>query len=215
MAGPTGNESNHILDGLTVRGGLALAGVGGVSTYVNSDVVALLARASVIQRGQALLTETFPRLNAVANTATVSGTAYFVGVGLLAGDLVRRMHVAVAAGSSAPTLTKCGLYSKTGTLLASSVDESAAFGTATVKTLAMTTPYTVPTDDIYFACFLNVAGTGANMIRTGININAGSYAAITGGVGVLGNQASQTDLPAAATINFASGSPIPYWIGIA
>jgi hypothetical protein len=120
VAGPNGNETNHTLDGLTVRGGLAIEGVGGVKTYLNSDVASGLARQSLAMRNQGVYAETYPVMNSNGQTITTTGTVYGVGIGLLAGDVVTNLTSRVSLAGATVSLAKMGLYSKAGTLLCSS-----------------------------------------------------------------------------------------------
>jgi hypothetical protein len=214
VAGPNGNETNHTLDGLTVRGGLAIEGVGGVKTYLNSDVASGLARQSLAMRNQGVYAETYPVMNSNGQTITTTGTVYGVGIGLLAGDVVTNLTSRVSLAGATVSLAKMGLYSKAGTLLCSSASNGTAFETTGVKTLPMTTPYTVPTDDYYFAAFIAVSAvTMPTNWRSATFFTANSYAGVGSGQNIAVLQLSQADLPASATF-VTSTSAISMWIGV-
>src|SRR4051812_10669111 len=88
MAGPSGNEANHTMDGLTVRGGLALQGDAGVQTYLNRDVAGMVARNAALLKGTGYYAETFPFAASNTSLAGTSQTIYAMACGLLAGDVV-------------------------------------------------------------------------------------------------------------------------------
>lgn len=209
---PLGNESNHSMDGLTVRGGLAVANNSGGIASVDFDRFAALARQAVVMRAQGYYAETYPRAASLVANGVTSGTLYAMAVGLIAGDVVANMTIGVSTLGTM-TLAKLGLYSKTGnTLLCSSADASVAFGSTGPKTLAMTTPYTVVADDIYYVGFLAV--------HTSLQCYRGSTSTVTTFSGGVGNgfamqmaQGSQVDLPATATLA-VSTSGISWWVAI-
>lgn len=206
-----GNELNHVIDGLTVRGGLGLEGVAGQVSYLNRDVASMLARQSACMRDLGYYAETGQRVAASASSVTVTQRLYGVSIGLLAGDLVSNLIAACNTANNTPTLTKLGLYSQAGVLLASSADASSAFGSTGLKVTAMTTPYLVPADDMYYAAFLNVATTGAALNR--LNGGSSAFQASTGGAAPQVNQDTQSDLPASATFT-ATANAFGLWIAV-
>jgi hypothetical protein len=215
MAGPSGNESNHVFNGATIIGGLAVVGDAGATTYLNRDAVAHTARQVALMRAQGYYAESSP-LNAVANLQTTTGTGVvlYSPIGLLAGDVVSSMQLrcsTLGSGFSGIGM-KVGLYSSASALLASSADCSTAFGSTGVKTVAMTTPYTITADGAYYCAVLAIASTTPTLIRA--NVAAAACGIATGGVvSPGGQQTGQTDLPAAATITFNSGNV--FWFGVA
>ena len=83
---------------------------------------------------------------------TVSGTLWMQGIFLYAGQTVSNIlwHSATTAGATI-TSYRLGLYDASRNLLATSADQgSAAWAAQTLKTLAMTTPYLVPTTGWYY-----------------------------------------------------------------
>lgn len=212
-----GNETNHYINGATITGGLSFEGPLGANAYLNRDVAAKLARDQAVNRGMGYYAETFPRLSAASASASVSQTIYFSAIGLLQGDVVTSILTAVNAANNTATLTKLGLFTSAGVLLAATADASVAFNSTGVKSTALTAAYTVTADGLYYLGFLNVASTGASLYRTTAGLVAGGLGAFTGGSGACGTQASQADFPAlgaAATIGFA-GTPISYWLAVA
>lgn len=204
-----GNESSHIFDGVTVRGGLALEGGGG-STYLSRFAAARTARDAALYAALNLLVETFP-YNTAANQTAVTGTqaVMFAPVGFLAGDVITNIVTKVHVAGNTLTLQKFGIYSKAGVLLASTADVKANFLTTGIISSALTAPYTILADDGYYLAVLSVGTTTPTLLRTvGQTTVAGSIAG--GSVGYGGTQASQSDLPAAATISFTTAST--FWL---
>jgi hypothetical protein len=103
--------------------------------------------------------ETCPEVNTVAPTA--SGTLFMQAIYLYAGQLVSNITVSSATtAAGTPTGGRVGLYSANRALLATSADQTTtAWAANTVKTLAMTTPYRVPTSGLYYIGFYMTATT--------------------------------------------------------
>ena len=107
--------------------------------------------------------ETCPEVNTVAPTA--SGTLFMEAIYLKAGTLVSNITVSSATtAAGTPTAGRVGLYSGTLNLRATSADQTTtAWAANTIKTLAMTTPYRVPTSGLYYIGFYMVATTVITM----------------------------------------------------
>lgn len=161
---------------------------------------------------QGLITETWPRA-AVASAATimVDGRAYFIAVGLRAGDVVSNLAIAIHVAGATMTLSKVGLYSKAGTRLAVSADQGTAWQSAGMKNVALASPYTVTADDGYFVAVIG-KGTTLPRLASG-NTNVNQAAAVGSGMLSSGNLDAQTDLPASATIS-GSADAVAYWVGV-
>ncbi len=171
------------------------------------------ARSALLLSGQGLISQNFDRAASPAGLAGTSGTIYFMAVPLLAGDVVSNISVAVAVAGAGMTLSKLGLYSTAGVLLASSADLGTAWHSQGTKTAAMAVAYTVPTSGLYYAAFLGVTGTTMPTLLRGFsNTLAVAASAIGSGLAPTGAQKGQTDLVDPATITAASG--IAYWVGV-
>ena len=105
--------------------------------------------------------ETCPEVNTAAPTA--SGALFLQAIYLQAGQIVSNITMASATtAAGTPTHYWFALYSggTSPALLASSADQtSTAWAANTVKTLAMTTPYRVPTSGLYYIGVAMVATT--------------------------------------------------------
>lgn len=133
---------------------------GGTYTY------APLARGSLGITGT--IAETIPReicpeVNTVVPTA--SGTLFMQAIYLTAGQLVSNITVSSATtAAGTPTAGRVGLYDGSRNLRATSADQTTtAWAANTVKTLAMTTPYRVPTSGLYYIGFYMTATTVITM----------------------------------------------------
>lgn len=107
--------------------------------------------------------ETCPEVNTVAPTA--SGTLFMQAIYLKAGQLVSNITVSSATtAAGTPTAGRVGLYDASRNLRATSADQTTtAWAANTVKTLAMTTPYRVPTSGLYYIGFYMTATTVITM----------------------------------------------------
>lgn len=210
-----GNETNHVIDGLTIRGGLALEGDAGAKTYLNRDTASASARAQIMARSLGYFSETYQRGSTPTSGLMSDGTVYFCGIPLLAGDVVSTMISTCTVAASGATIAKMGLYTLGGTLLASCADQSVAFGSSGNKSAAMTTPYLVTTDGMYYAAiFAKVSTTMPTIARSGISNNAIANA-VTGATAICGVLTGQTDLPASATISVAANTGLHFWLAVA
>lgn len=109
------------------------------------------------------LAETHPRelLTETNTTVAASGTLNMQAIYLKAGQLVSNISLCSATtAANAPTHYFFGLYDSARALLANSADAtSGAWGANTVKTLAMGTPYRVPTSGLYYIGYFMTATT--------------------------------------------------------
>lgn len=92
---------------------------------------------------------------------TASGTLFMQAIWLTAGTIVSNISwFSATTAASAPTHWMFGLYSAARALLATSTDQtSTAWAANTMKTLAMTTPYTIPTSGLYYIGMFMAATT--------------------------------------------------------
>jgi len=123
------------------------------------------------------LAESIPRnICTETNTTapTASGTLFMQAIYLKAGITVTSISISSATtAANGPTHWIMGLYSGARALLATSADQtSTAWGANTMKTLAMGTPYVVPSSGIYYIGFFMTASTAiittkGNTAKTG------------------------------------------------
>lgn len=155
--------------------------------------------------------QNFPWLIGDGNVSLVSQTTRFGYLPLLAGDIVTNLHFWVDVVASGVTTIKAGIYQfstgTTWTRLASSSNLTSSLGTLNLATLALSSPYTVPTSGHYLAALLSHATTPGSVL-------AGATAGVTGkGSGTIwigGSEAGQTDLDASADVGASS---VSIWVG--
>lgn len=94
-------------------------------------------------------------------TLTTTGQIYCQAIFLIAGTVVTNITICSATtAASVPTHYCFALYNTALSLLGSTADQtSTAWAANTLKTLALTAPYTVPTTGIYYIAFMMVATT--------------------------------------------------------
>lgn len=113
------------------------------------------------------LAETIPReiCPEVNTTAPASGTLAMMAIYLTAGQLISNITMASATtAAGTPTNYFFGLYDLNRNLLAQSANQTTtAWAANTVKTLAMTTPYRIPTSGLYYIGYFMVATTVATL----------------------------------------------------
>lgn len=155
--------------------------------------------------------ETCPEVNTTVPTA--SGTLFMQAIYLTAGQLVSNITVSSATtAAGTPTAGRVGLYDASRNLRATSADQTTtAWAANTVKTLAMTTPYRVPTSGLYYIGFYMNATTVITM-KGGTAKTGGQLAAavpILHGTSSTGLTTTLPDPAAAIT-----GGLVPIYAGI-
>ena len=169
------------------------------------------SREQMSRTAQGLISETITRLAAPATSSImVDGTVYYMALGLRAGDVVSNIVIAVNSAGVGLTLSKVGLYSKTGTLLAQSAELGTAWQSTGIKVSALTSPYTVLTDDGYYVAIVSKGGTLPTPIRTSTLNTVGNP--VGAGIVPYATQTGQVDLPSPGTPTL--GTTIAYWCGV-
>jgi hypothetical protein len=132
---------------------------GGVYTYAGPSVVNLGPTGTL---AETMPRETCPEVNTAVPTA--SGTLFLQAIYLRAGQLVSNIGISSATTAAVtPTNYFFALYSgqpAAPALLAQSANQTTtAWAANTYKTLAMTTPYRVPTSGLYYIGLMMAATT--------------------------------------------------------
>jgi hypothetical protein len=168
-------------------------------------------REDLVLRGQGYVAYGPTNMGAIsASSAVASGTAEFTAVGLHAGEIVTNVTCVMLTNGATLSLVKVGLYDKTGTRLAISADNSASFTSGAPKliTTALTAPYTVLADDLYYLAIIAVGTTGPTLGRGNGTFDAPKLGGTSPAIAA--RQAGQTDLPSSAT--YTAQGPA-YWLG--
>lgn len=156
------------------------------------------------------LAETFPRALATTNSTvpTASGTLFMQAIYLTAGQLVSNITIISATtAAGTPTNYFFALYDGSRALKAQSANQTTtAWAANTAKTLAMTTPYRVPTSGVYYIGLM-VAATTVPTCHGGpakANAVVSSTAPILHGTSTTGLTTTLPDPAAAITAGTAS-----------
>lgn len=168
--------------------------------------------------------------SSTGSAVTIAGTLYLAKLVLAAGTVVTNLWFRIATAASGITASQNfgGLYSATGSLLATSADLSTVIGTNTGPIqAALTAPYTVVNSGTYYAAFFFNAGTTLPVLGCFSNQNTITTGAQNfGSLTTFGNTAAKfpfavnttgntTTLPASLTMssNTATGA-YTYWVGV-
>lgn len=110
---------------------------------------------------------------------TTGGTLFLQSIYLKAGITVSSISISSATtAANGPTHWMFGLYSGARALLATSTDQTnTAWAANTLKTLAMTTPYLVPTTGLYYVGFFMTASTAIITSKGGAAKTGGQLSA--------------------------------------
>lgn len=172
-----------------------------------------VARAQTQTTAQGLIAQNHDR-SASGNTfLLVGGSAYAMLVGLRAGDTITNGYVQCTTAGTGTSLFKLGIYSLDGTTkYASSADQSALFGTASVKTIPLSASWTAPADGGYYVVVVSTAATTLpTLLRaagspTGSQIGTNAFPIARGGTGL-------SDLPA-VTVSWVDTASVGLWVGL-
>lgn len=155
------------------------------------------------------LAETFPRALATTNTTVAaSGTLFLQAIYLNAGQLVSNIGmISATTAAGTPTNYFFALYDGSRNLRAQSANQTTtAWAANTAKTLAMGTPYRVPTSGLYYIGFMMAATTVATCHGGPAKANAvvSSTVPILHGASTTGLTTTLPDPAAAITAGTAS-----------
>lgn len=154
--------------------------------------------------------ETFPRFAATTNTtAGATGTLFLQAIWLTAGTLVSNITFfsATTAAATTTNLFFALFDGNSRALLAQSANQGAyTWAANSIKTLAMTTPYRIPTTGFYYVGVLQVATTIATLLGGAAKLNAiiASTAPILHGTSTTGLTTALPNPAAAITAGTAS-----------
>lgn len=135
--------------------------------YDGTNYANVVGIAHFFQAPTGMIGETFPRGSGLAEVSTLSSQRLRLqSVTLYKGTTVTNLSFwSGATGAGTPTTQRFGLYSSALAKLAESADDtSTAWAANTKKTLAMTTPYAVPTTGIYYVAILVAAATVPTLV---------------------------------------------------
>jgi hypothetical protein len=131
-----------------------------------------LSRREKLAKATGLIAENYPREAAQTTTVMTTQVTYYQGIYLFDGEKVTNILLRQSGAASVqPTNFFVGLYKADGTLVSGSPDYASTISTtAGLRSLALTTPYTVPPggEGLYYTAMLCVmaAGTLPGFLRS-------------------------------------------------
>lgn len=146
-------------------------------------------------------------------SAMTGGLASYTAIGLYAGEKISSLTVYVALAGTGLTLSKVGLYSSSGAQLAVSADQGASWQTVGAKTIALTAPYTVKTNGVYYLAALATGTTIPSLIRGSGGTSILAFA-LAGFLSAYYGQTGLADLPAQATFTTGLTGAHCQWFGL-
>lgn len=158
------------------------------------------------------IAETAPLAGGVSSFATAAGALRGTALYLRAGDIVTNIIpvVTVVAAGVAGSVN-VGLLDSTYNRLAISGEVQAQFTTLGPRVCALTAPYTVTADGLYYPVFLLITGFGTTQPSLVSGGQTGSSVALAGRPKAHWNQNGQVSIPATATPGDTGVAP---WFGV-
>lgn len=145
-----------------------------------------------------------PYCTVAASAATTHGVVYLTKVKVVnRSTVVTNVVASLATGGVTLTAGQnfAGLYNSSGTLLASTADQSTAWASAGVQTMALSSPQTLAVGTYYVALLTNGGGAGLQFVAAGGGFAGTTNAGLTTGTArSLTSGTTQTALPASITL---------------
>jgi hypothetical protein len=157
--------------------------------------------------------ETFSRYRVSAGFGFPTGDMRAVLVGLCAGDQIIAIYAGMTQANASITLVKFGVWSPTGTLLASSADLSANFLSGSgIRGGALSAPWVAPADGGYYIGMV-LAGTGSPTVLKDASSGLSNFpaAAFNSGVPEAISASSQSDIGNFSSVAGSSTAPWFCW----
>jgi hypothetical protein len=169
-----------------------------MSTASNKTV---RSRDDLVRQARGYFAETVDQRQVAASGVLVSGLATYGAVGLYAEEKISNLSISIIGTlGSGVTLSKMGIYSSTGALLASTADQGTSWQSSIgLKTMPLTTPYVVPVTGVYYLgilCVFTTTGPTVSRICSG---GVFPQFAMPGALSAYYAQTGLADLPNPAT----------------
>lgn len=171
-------------------------------------------RSQIAAVTQGLKGQNFDRHLVSTAAVLTDGVVYLSMVGLTVGEVITNMHFKMSTAATGTSLSKMGIYTVAGTTVtrvALSADQGSAWdsGGFAIRTVPLSTPYTVPTTGGYYFALVSKAATTLAQCDYAQARQANAFGANPPPYGVI---TGQTDLPASGTIN-PSSAVSTWWMG--
>ncbi len=206
LAWLAGDFRQYIGANVTILGWRCTVG-GTPGTWVEIDAASNL---SLVARG--LQAETASPNSSIGGLAIIDGTAYYIGVPLLAGTTITGAAIVVTTVGAVLTLSKVGLYDSAMNRIAISADQGTAWQSTGVQAVSFISSALISASGLYYAAVIAKGGATPALFRTGQSMNL--VGAVNAGQAPFGRQTGQTDLPNPGVLSVGGATdPIP-WIGL-
>jgi hypothetical protein len=157
-----------------------------------------------------------------AGQATTTGSMYMLKLNVQTGGTVSNVIMTVGTTAPAGALTSgqnlVGIYDSTGVRIATTADQTTAWGTSGLKTMALTAPVTLQGGRDYYIGVLSnsAAGTAAVFVRTNSGTTTTPNANLSNALQRFSvNGTGQTALPASVTLTSNTGTGAqPFWVAM-
>lgn len=150
-----------------------------------------------LSEGLGYIAQTFP-IQFTTTVGLMAGGSLLAGlISLRKGEKVTNGHAWITTAGASLTLSKIGLYSTAGVLLASTADLGTSWQSTGLKTHVFTTPYTALEDAVFYIALLATGGTLPQTNRLNSPL---AFVALSEKPFPVATQASLTDLPDPATL---------------
>lgn len=148
------------------------------------------------------------------STGYTAGVLQLIRVIPNLGGTAASVLISIATGGTTPANCYAGLYSDAGTLLSGSADQSSAWGSSGVKTVALTTPQAVAAGSTYYVGVL----VGSAVVLPALHLSVFSAAAMAGETAApyrwMTSGTGQTALPASVTLSSGGQQTLTFWAGL-
>ena len=173
-------------------------------------VVSVMER-KVRLAAEGLIAETFDRRTAQGNSQMADGAVYYLGLPLMAGQVVTSIAIVVGTAGTGLTLSKVGLYDSAMNRVALSAEQGSSWQSTGVKVVALTSPYTVVASGLFYAAVIAKGTTVPSLLRSLLTTDLAGTA-LPGALSPHGAQTGQTDLPNPGAMGAANLRA--YWMGL-
>jgi hypothetical protein len=162
--------------------------------------------------GETLFNQNYDRQLSRVGALAVTQTVYFMALGLRAGDVVTNLSTVITTGGTTVTIGRMGIYTKTGTRLGFTTNQTTAWESAGVKTQPMSPVLTIPSDDGYYVALVAVSAVTMPTYLVA-NSTASQNAVVGSGMFPFGVLTGQSDLPSSATV-VVGAAPLAIWVAV-
>lgn len=160
-----------------------------------------------------------PHVNCDSATILTSGVINLLRVDMQPGAVINNITIDITTGGATLTAGQnlAGIYGPDGTRLGQTADQSGVWTSSGMKTMALTSPVTVPAGGFVYVAILSVGttpptlsrGFSSSSIMLSVNANLAAAAFY-----FANGPAGQTSLPASITLSANTSGSVTYWVAV-